>query len=460
MPEVESHSPDIGSRRSDRRKTGRRGRRRGVRIRAGSVKQARLEAGLSLGQVAQGDISRTAIYFVETGKAKPSMETLRLIADRTGRPLDFFLTELMTAPVQAAQIAELERLMATGDNVGAAARSEHLLGQRLDADSQARVKLLAALAYLRLGQPVSGRRYASAARNHFEHSGDRLMTAEALGTEAQGAYLMHDPMALPMAQDALETLRSVKSYPQTIESRLLMILASIHVLNQNWQEAIDIYQQAIAAGDVVHDLHSLSLMYSGLSAAYNESGQINEATRYAQKALTIHETLNDRMSLARSLNNLGVMLMRINETISARHHIERSLQIFYEEQVESRKGDVILSLSELEFMQGNLDAAQKLANEALEVSSRLGEVAIQSEAHTWLGRIAAQQGRHDDADTEFAAAISVAESFGPGSRLTQAFEVYAEVLEARGDLAGANRQLKQALGASRPRAAESRIAIA
>src|SRR5439155_20883237 len=69
----------------------RRGRRRGVEIRPGSVKQARLESGLSLGQVARNDISRTAIYFVETGKAKPSSETLRLIAERTNKPLDLFL---------------------------------------------------------------------------------------------------------------------------------------------------------------------------------------------------------------------------------------------------------------------------------------------------------------------------------------------------------------------------------
>src|SRR4030088_1097986 len=94
--------------------SGRRGRRRGVEIKPGTVKQARLEAGLSLGQVARGDISRTAIYFVETGKAKPSIETLRLIADRTGRPLDFFLkTPLEATRSQSsaiAAIAEIERL--------------------------------------------------------------------------------------------------------------------------------------------------------------------------------------------------------------------------------------------------------------------------------------------------------------------------------------------------------------
>src|SRR6266704_4686866 len=92
------------------------GRRRGVEIRPGSVKEARQQAGLSLGQIAREDISRTAIYFVETGKAKPSIETLQLIADRTGHPLDFFLVgEDGGHLLPAVKLAELERLMAIND---------------------------------------------------------------------------------------------------------------------------------------------------------------------------------------------------------------------------------------------------------------------------------------------------------------------------------------------------------
>src|SRR5215467_12819592 len=94
----------------------RRGRRRGVEIRPGSVKQARAEAGMSLGQVAQGDLSRTAIYFVEVGKAKPSMETLQLIAARTKKPIDFFLGPAGASDESA--LAEVERLVAVGDNAG------------------------------------------------------------------------------------------------------------------------------------------------------------------------------------------------------------------------------------------------------------------------------------------------------------------------------------------------------
>src|SRR2546428_9833747 len=102
---------------------GRRGRRRGVEIRPGSVKQARQEAGLSLGQVARDDISRTAIYFVETGKAKPSRETLELIAERTGRPVEFFLEDSEDRR-NIVRITEVERRLVTGDNAGAVEAGE------------------------------------------------------------------------------------------------------------------------------------------------------------------------------------------------------------------------------------------------------------------------------------------------------------------------------------------------
>ena len=55
------------------------------------VRAARLAAGLSLGQVARDDVSRTFLLFVEQGKSRPSKRVLDLIAKRTHRPVSFFL---------------------------------------------------------------------------------------------------------------------------------------------------------------------------------------------------------------------------------------------------------------------------------------------------------------------------------------------------------------------------------
>src|ERR1700737_4553426 len=134
MSEVYAHpSAADGPREIGKATSGRRGRRKGIEIKPGTVKRARSEAGLSLAQVAGGEISRTAIYFVETGKAKPSMETLKLIAERTGRPLDFFLSRQSTMePRSSAGTAELERLITIGDPEGALVSGEGLLRTERD----------------------------------------------------------------------------------------------------------------------------------------------------------------------------------------------------------------------------------------------------------------------------------------------------------------------------------------
>ncbi len=312
MSEVATHpSAEDGPRGIRKASSGRRGRRRGVEIKPGTVKQARSEAGLSLAQVAGTQISRTAIYFVETGKAKPSMETLKLIAERTGRPLDYFLSRPSTTEARSsATTAEMERLIATGDPEGALAAGDALLVSERDPEVAARIRFQMATAHLRLAQWVPARRLASTARAYFEQSGDMLMTAECLGNEASAAYMMQDPGALALAEGGLATCRSIRPVPVITESRLLGVLGGVHTADHRWEAAIKAFEQSIAAGEVVQDLRRLSILYSGLSFAYQELNNVKQATYYAQRAMTLHETLHDRISLARTENNLGLMLLR------------------------------------------------------------------------------------------------------------------------------------------------------
>jgi len=462
MPDVLARPSGMGDSTRTGKPLGRRGRRRGVEIKAGTVKQARLEAGLSLGQVARGDISRTAIYFVETGKAKPSMETLKLIAERTGRPLDYFLVSpsAVERPLSAA-LAEIERLLATGDNVGVAAMGESALGKALDPDTAARIKFHMSMAYLRLSQPIVARRLASAARTYFDQAGDLLMIAECLGNEASAAYILEEPEAGRLAAAALSTCRSISPVPGPTEARLLMVLGSVHLANQDWEAAIDAFQKAISAGDVVQDLHRLSLLYSGLSAAHQELGQFEQAGRLAQRALNIHQTLNDRLSLARSENNLGLLLLHAGDHATARSHADRAIQLFEEAGVESQKANAILTLSELALAQHDLAEAERLGRDALALATRLGEFATASEAHFWLAKVAEARGDDQAVDVEFAAAFEALGQEPGKGRAARLHAMYAEILEGRGNLAGANRELKLALAAGPPGAAlDARAAIA
>ncbi|HSS94783.1 MAG TPA: helix-turn-helix transcriptional regulator [Candidatus Dormibacteraeota bacterium] len=440
MPETESRPDAIVGR------SARRGRRHGIEIKPGSVKQARADAGMSLADVANGVVSRTAIYFVETGKAKPSMETLRLIAERTGRPIDYFLASPSTMePRSSPRTLEIELLLASNDCQGAVAAGQALLTHEKDADTTARARYLMAYALLRLAQPEEARRLAAVARDHFEKTGDQLMTAECLGHEASAAYLAQDPNALGLAQRALEICRSLRPVPHTTEGRLLFVLGSVHATNQDWPAAIDCYERAIAAGEVIQDLRRLSLMYSGLSLAYSEIGQLNQSAYYAQRALTIHETLNDRLSLARSENNLGLLLIKRGDLAGAEQHLLRGMALWDESAAEVGRAELLLSLCELEVARMRLDDAERFAVEARDCAEELSEKATLAEAHMWLGRIAAERAEPALVDAEFREAWGILDALGAPERLSRCHVEYAELLERRGDIASANHHLRIAL---------------
>ena len=434
---------------------GHRGRRPGVDVKPGSVKQARLEAGLSLGQVASGVVSRTAIYFVETGKSRPSMETLRLIADRTGRSLDYFLSRPSTMEARSSPITtEMERLIATGDARAAIAAGHAILERQLDPDATAKVHYFLANAHLRLTHAAEGRHHAAIARAHFEQIGDVLMTAECLRNEASAAYLTQDPGALALASRGLELCRSLDPVPRITEAALLVVLGGVHATSQDWPAAIDAYEQAIAAGDVVTDLRRLSLMYGGLGLAYQEVGQLDQAAHFAQRALTLHETLSDRVSLAGSENNLGLILLKRGDLAGAQAHITRSLRLFEEAGVDAGRANVLLSLCELSHARSQFHEAERFAGRALEVAERSREPATAAESHMWLGRLAATRNDDRTVDAEFAEALAALSGLGATERLRRCHITYAEILESRGDLATANDHLRRAIGSMRAGASQ------
>ena len=65
------------------------------------LKQARLDAGLSQRQLCGEEITRNMLSQIENGAARPSMDTLRYLAFRLGKPVSYFLEEQSVSPNQA-----------------------------------------------------------------------------------------------------------------------------------------------------------------------------------------------------------------------------------------------------------------------------------------------------------------------------------------------------------------------
>lgn len=423
----------------------------GVNLRPGSVKQARVEAGLSLAQLGKGHVTAPAIYLIETGRTRPSLPTLEHIARRTNRPVEFFLAEPAGGSDDAvANLIELEAMVADGRYREAMALGSSLLERATSAFRLGRIRFHLAQAYLGASMPNRAAALLKDARSHFEAVNDGLMLAECLGAQAAAANLTQSKDALSLADQALAVCRKLKPVPAPTEARLLGILAGAYVANGEWDRAVAAYEEAIRVGETVSDLRGAARMYGGLGAAYHEIGAIEIATRYTMRSLALLEVLRDRVALARSENSLALVLMARGDLAGARAHLDRSLELCDEADLEFGRSHVLLSLCELAAKEGDLVRAEEMASQALALAERLEEGASIAEAHSWLGRIADSRGDHSRADREFDAAIRGFESMGMRERLLNLHGVYAEVLERRGELAKAYIHMKEALEASRP----------
>ncbi len=423
----------------------------GVNLRPGAVKQARTEAGLSLAQLGKGHVTAPAIYLIETGRTRPSLPTLEHIAHRTGKPVEFFLAEPSGAVDETqARLLELESLYGEGRYEEAIGLGEALLELSTSAYRLGRIRYYLAMAYLQMGQPDRGATILDEARTHFEAVNDSVMLVECMAAEASLAYLKQRPNAVELAEKALAACRALNPMPSPLEARILFTVASAHLTAGDWKTAIKVYEDAIESSGSVFDLRRQAKLYSGLALAYHELGQLDTAARYGARSVALLEILRDRVSLARSENNLGLTHLARGNLVEARKHIDRSAELADATELAAGRSPILTSLCELCLKEGNITQAKAFADEALEVAEQQREAWYVAEAHMWKGRVADALGDSGAVDREFELAIEGLERLGMAERLLQCHGIYADILERRGELAKAYVHMKEALQASRP----------
>ena len=435
-------------------------------MRSEAVRQARLEAGLSLANIAGKEITRAAIHLVETGKSRPSMETLELIAKRTGKPVSYFLASgsggssprvserrRRKTALTPDRIEHLERLLVSGDNSGLKEAAGTVLTTAENSREKAFALYYLGRAQLLASDPEAARGNLSAARDYFRRF-DPWMVVECMDWEAGALYALERPEALSVAQESLAMCRQLRPVPISTEVRILGHVGAIHVSRHEWKEAIFSYERAVEQAGPVVDLERLARMYQDLSLAYQETAAMGNAVSYAQKALALYEMQGNREAQGFVQNNLGLLLVKLDQLQDGERHLQNALKIFEELGLQRRKSNLLLSLAELEMTREAYAKAEDYASEALALAEASEEVLTAALAHQTLGQLAAIRRDDQVADQEFAAALHVLGQSNARERMLDCHLKYADILEKRGEWQTALFHLRQAVKVARPERAE------
>jgi tetratricopeptide (TPR) repeat protein len=424
-----------------------RGRRKGVAVREGAVEQARREARLTLAQVAGGKFTRTAIHLIEKGRTRPSMETLEQIARQTRKPIEFFLAQDAQAALteRQTQLRELERLSAVRELEAVIEVGNTLLRQEWSSYDSALIHFHVGQAYCRLVQPVEALQNLRVARGEFERGGDEWMIVEALDWESSALGLLDDPDALPLASQALERCRQLDPKAPHLEARILGHIAGMYVVAHSWLLAVRYYEAAAAAAAGVKDLLQLAKMHHGLGRAYQSMQQPATARQHYDKALTLYSIESDMGSMLRVELDLGDLLLQQGHLDSAEEHLLKAFAGSNELNLDRRgRGYILANLGEVRLRQGSLGQAADFLGQALETAEATGEKIVVANVHVLLGQLQERRAEPAVADEHFETAIRALEELGMPDRLRDAHMEYAELLEARQDMASAYHHWRRA----------------
>jgi len=423
--------------------------KRGIELRPGSVRQARREAGLTMAQVGGDERSRTAIYLIEVGRSRPTPETLQLISERTGKPIEYFMPGSSTPapPVATQEDDNVEALLRSGAYRQVLETVDRLLEGEGRAD-ETWLRLRRAMALIQLGRPDDALPDLRTAFAGFEQAGDRWMAVECQEWEATALADKEDPAALRVAEQALERCRQLQPRPHALETRILARLTAIYCGRKEWAKAVELSERMVEAAGSIYDLRRMAAMYHNLGGAYAEMGDGVRATSYSQKALVLYDLLRDQYALAHAENNLGLAFIALGQLNAAQLHLEKSLALCRQIGIERGQAHVLLSLAELHLTKGDHTQALDSIETAKNMARGLSELPSLALAHQIGGKVAASAGDQELADQEFATALELLRKLDQPARLAGCHAAYAEVLEQRGETALALQHMKQALHSS------------
>jgi tetratricopeptide (TPR) repeat protein len=378
----------------------------GERIRA-----RRKELRLTQSQLGGAELTKGFISLIEKDRAKPSIETLMLLAKRLHRPVGYFLED--GAPLGRRALQTLQRL-------GWTLLKQNDLTQAAETFTQARAlaeqqddRNAEAEACCGLGSALAGLRQFDLARQNIERA---RALADALHEPRHLARIDHVlgliayyERNLPAAREHfLEAYRRVQADGEpdaSLAGALLVNLGNTYQEAGDNQEASRWYRDALALLEPTQDLRRIGLVHVQLGITQRDAGRFEAALAHFARAEHIFEHLEDVRLLARARTSMGIMLLD----------------------------------------HGDVDGAIDQLRSSLDINQQLGDDAGRARSLTELARALVARGAHAEAEETLAEAERLARRLKDGTEAARITLVRARLARAQGHAADAIRHYKQAI---------------
>ncbi|MBM3188853.1 MAG: tetratricopeptide repeat protein [Chloroflexi bacterium] len=265
-----------------------------------------------------------------------------------------------------------------------------------------------------------------------EHLDDARLEATLLnGTGAIAHKRANWDQAIQLWEEASEVLTRVGEWDAI--GALYNNIGESFRMKGEWDRAIEFYEKSLETKERVGDIHGMAQTYNNLGLVYADKGEWDRAIEFYEKDLEISERVGDIHGMAQTYNNLGLVYADKGEW-------ERAIE-FYEKSLETKErvGDIhgmavtYMNIGNVYYQQGKWDEAIEQHQKSLEIREKVGDIHGMAQTYNNLGLVYADKGEWDRAIEFYENALQTMERVGDIHGMASTYGNLGNFYAAQGD---------------------------
>ncbi len=402
------------------------------------VRQLRQMHGFTQSQLGGSELSKSFISLLEKDRTRPSVETLRFIAQRLETSVDSLLGQeghlpeaiangLLTLSREAIRNREFAtvttvlgfaQFLAATYGLEEAVRESKLQAAQLALEQRQFADAWSVL------EEVSK---ASELAKDIWRSGRALLLMGRVKLRARAI-----PEAVRLFEKALAVLRKARAGRDPARVEALIGLGTALMYLGKFPAAMRQYEQAARSEVVQRDPVLRGRALWGVGLIYRKMEKYELAGEYLLKAKDALESAEELADLMRVLQNLGQLLFHQGRAREALRYLHQALRVMDRLGKPADRASMLTEIAKIHLSLGSVDDAEHFGEEALEAGKMVGDPVEVAEAQVVLARV--HNLKKDDATAIrcLKEAVGAFEAHGMRAKMADAARELGLLLRARG----------------------------
>lgn len=295
----------------------------------------------------------------------------------------------------------------------------------------AEARAAAALSDYRRSQAAAGRAADAAVRHGARQEQGQAMLQQCFAFSHLGQF-EDAKRAGEQAKEVFADNRYARG-----QARSLTCVANVLENQGDLVNAEQMREKALTLAQSIGDRIDTAGALNNLGRVLSERGLLEESNARYQKAISVADEIGDRDDELKAQSNLGVNLITLGQFRQAQKPLENSLAIARSIGDQQGEADSLISLGTVSYSLGDLAKAEQQLNDGLKLSRSLGLREDSSDALSSRGDVLLAEDKLSDAEVDYRESLTISEQLKEPDNVAGGELSMATLSLERGDLRNA-----------------------